>query len=41
MELEKALFDAILKGKSLDEALQIAAATEPTTNNGDEDIELF
>ncbi len=41
MESEKALFDAILKGKSIEEALKIAAAIETTTKGDDEDIELF
>lgn len=40
MESEKALFDAIIKGKSLEEAVKIAAA-ESTNKNDDEDIELF
>ncbi len=40
MESEKALFDAIVSGKSIEEALKIAAYEEQNTNE-DEDIELF
>ena len=39
MESEKALFDAILQGKSIDEAIALVA--ESSHNDDEDDIELF
>jgi hypothetical protein len=40
MESEKAMFDAIVAGKSIEEAIAIAAEYEDKENT-DDDIELF
>lgn len=40
MESEKIMFDAILQGKSIDEAIQLAANADDSATNED-DIELF
>ncbi len=40
MESEKAMFDAILQGKSIEEAIQLAAGADKT-DEGEDDIELF
>lgn len=41
MESEKVMFDAILDGKSIEEALAIKAALEAQKSDDDDDIELF
>jgi hypothetical protein len=41
MESEKVMFDAILEGKSIDEALTIKAELEAQKSDDDDDIELF
>ncbi len=40
MESEKAIFDAILQGKSIEEAIQLASKADETNEDTD-DIELF
>jgi hypothetical protein len=40
MESEKIMFDAILQGNSIDEAIQLAANADDSATNED-DIELF
>jgi hypothetical protein len=41
MESEKVMFDAILEGKSIDEAFAIKAELEAQKSDDDDDIELF
>jgi hypothetical protein len=42
MESEKIMFDAIVEGKSIEEAIQLANKADITSNDSDEDeIELF
>lgn len=41
MESEKIMFDAILDGKSIEEALAIKAALEAQKSDDDDDVELF
>lgn len=41
MESEKIMFDAILEGKSIEEALAIKAQIESQKTDDDDDIELF
>lgn len=41
MESEKIMFDAILEGKSIEEALAIKAELEAQKSDDDDDIELF
>lgn len=40
MESEKAMFDAILQGKSIDEAIQLAVKVD-LADKADDDVELF
>lgn len=41
MESEKIMFDAILEGKTIEEALAIKAQSDAQKSNDDDDIELF
>ncbi len=41
MESEKVMFDAILQGKSIEEAIELANEAEQISNNKDDGIELF